>query len=76
MGIVMTVSSVYLIKEGSKESIKKRDELWKYLEEKDPEFSKRVGAGILGYSMKFNSKAGHKIVKVGYSISKKIFKFG
>lgn len=76
MGIIMTVSSVYLIKEGSEESIKKRDELWKYLEEKDPVFYKRVGAGILGYSMKSNSKTGHKIVKVGYSISKKIFKFG
>jgi glycosyltransferase involved in cell wall biosynthesis len=76
MGIVMTVSSVYLIKEGSKESIQKRDDLWKYLEEKDPEFCKKVGAGVLGYSMKLNSKAGHKIVKVGYSISKKIFKFG
>jgi glycosyltransferase involved in cell wall biosynthesis len=76
MGIVMTVSSVYLIKEGSKESIQKRDELWKYLENKDPEFCKRVGAGVLGYSMKLNSKTGHKIVKVGYSISKKIFKFG
>lgn len=76
MGIVMTVSCVYLIKEGSKESIQKRDDLWKYLEDKDPEFSKRVGAGVLGYSMKLNSKAGHKIVKVGYSISKKIFKFG
>lgn len=76
MGIMMTVSSVYLIKEGSQESIRKRDELWEYLEKKDPEFSKRVGAGVLGKSMKFNSKAGHKIVKAGYSISKKIFKFG
>lgn len=76
MGIMMTVSSVYLIKEGSKESLKKRDELWKYLEEKDAVFCKRVGSGILGHSMKFNSKTGHKIVKVGYSISKKIFKFG
>lgn len=76
LGIIMTVSSVYLIKEGSKESIQKRDELWKYLEDKDPELCKRVGAGVLGHTMKFNSKAGHKIVKVGYSISKKIFKFG
>lgn len=76
MGIMMTVSSVYLIKEGSQESLNKRDELWKYLEAKDPVFSKKVGAGILGKTMQFNSKAGHSIVKAGYSISKKIFKFG
>ena len=76
MGIMMTVSSVYLIKEGSQESLKKRDELWEYLEKKDSEFSKRVGAGILSKSMRLNSKAGHRIVKAGYSISKKIFKFG
>lgn len=76
LSIIMTVSSVYLIKEGSKESIQKRDDLWKYLETKDKELCKKVGAGILGISMKFRSKAGHSIVKMGYSISKKIFKFG
>ena len=72
----MTVSSVYLIKEGSEESIKKRDELWNYLEHKDPIFYTKVSAGILGKSMKAKTKAGHSIVKIGYSISKKIFKFG
>jgi glycosyltransferase involved in cell wall biosynthesis len=76
LGIIMTVSSVYLIKEGSEESLQKRDDLWKYLEDKDSELSKKVSAGVLGTTMKFKSKAGHSIVKMGYSISKKIFKFG
>ena len=76
LGIIMTVSSVYLIKDGSEESIQKRDDLWRYLEDKDSELCKKVGAGILGKSMKFKTKAGHSIVKMGYSISKKIFKFG
>lgn len=76
MGIMMTVCSVYLIKEGSKESLKKRDGIWNYIEKKDPKFSQKVGSGILGKSMQLNSKAGHSIVKAGYTISKKIFKFG
>lgn len=76
MGIMMTVSSVYLIKEGSAESLQKRDELWDYLEKTNPQFSKLVGSSILSKSMKLNTKAGHTIVKAGYNISKKIFKFG
>ncbi len=76
MGIMMTVSSVYLIKEGSAKSLQKRDELWDYLEKTNPEFSKLVGSSILSKSMQLNTKAGHTIVKAGYNISKKIFKFG
>lgn len=76
LSIIMTVSSVYLIKEGSEESLQKRDDLWKYLEDKDSVLYKKVGVGILGKSMKFKTKVGHSIVKMGYSISKKIFKFG
>lgn len=76
MGIIMTVSSVYLIKEGSEESLKKRDEVWEYLKKKDPVFYQKVSASILSMGMKSRTKAGHKIVKAGYVISKKIFKFG
>lgn len=76
MGIIMTVSSVYLIKEGSEESIAKRDELWDYLKKKDSVFEKKVSNGLLGWTMQTKSKTGHTIVKMGYSISKKIFKFG
>ncbi|MDD5934562.1 MAG: glycosyltransferase [Clostridiales bacterium] len=76
MEIMMTVCSVYLIKEGSEKSLKKRDEIWDYLEKKNPKFAKIVGSGILSKSMQLNTKAGHTIVKAGYTISKKIFKFG
>ena len=76
MGIIMTVSSVYLIKEGSTESIEKRDEIWDYLKKKDLLFYRKVSSGILSRSMKTKSKTGHRIVKVGYQVSKKIFKFG
>lgn len=75
MGIIMTVSSVYLIKEGSEVSLKKKDDLWKYLEIKSPEFSRRVSRSILGRGMRTRTKTGHQIVKAGYTISKKIFKF-
>ena len=33
--IMMTVTSVYLMKEGSSESLDKKESLWLYLEQKD-----------------------------------------
>ncbi|MBE5961108.1 MAG: glycosyltransferase [Lachnospiraceae bacterium] len=76
MSIIMTVSSVYLIKEGSEESLKKKDELWAYLELKNKRLYREITHCVLGRSMNFKSKLGHHIVKLGYTISKKIYKFG
>lgn len=76
LGIMMTVSSVYLIKEGSEESLKKKEELWEYLKEKDHRLYKIINNKLLGKSMNVRSKMGRGIVKLGYIISKKIFKFG
>lgn len=76
ISIIMTVSSVYLIKEGSKESLDKKDELWSYLEKHDKRLYKKISSCVLGKSMNLRSKLGHEIVKLGYKISKKIYKFG
>ena len=76
LSIIMTVSSVYLIKEGSKESLDKKDELWEYLRKKDKRVYNKISSCMLGKTMNLKSTLGHKIVKLGYEISKKIYKFG
>ncbi len=76
LSIMMTVSSVYLIKEGSKTSLDKKDQLWSYLEKKDKRLYKKISSCMLGKSMNLKSELGRKIVKLGYLISKKIYKFG
>ncbi len=76
LSIMMTVTSVYLIKEGSEQSIQKKDALWEYLKSKDKRLYKKIHNNLLGRSMNFKSRLGRDIVKVGYTVSKKIFKFG
>ena len=72
---MMTVSSVYLIKEGSRESLDKKDQLWSYLEKKDKRLYKKITSCMLGKSMNLKSEFGRKVVKLGYLISKKIYRF-
>lgn len=76
LSMMMTVSSVYLIKEGTQESLKKKDELWNFLQNFDKKLYKKIRSCILGRSMNLPGKLGRRIVQVGYSISKKIYGFG
>ena len=74
--MMMTVSSVYLIKENSEESLAKKQELWDYLERANKKLYKNIHSRFLGLSMNLPGKIGRKIVQVGYKISKKIYGFG
>jgi glycosyltransferase involved in cell wall biosynthesis len=51
VSIMMTISSVFLIKENTEESLEKKDELWKYLEDKNRTLYREVCTGLLGFSM-------------------------
>lgn len=73
--MMMTVSSVYLIKENTQESLAKKQELWDYLEKANKKLYHKINNRILGRSMNLPGKAGRKIVEVGYRISKKIYGF-
>lgn len=74
--MMMTISSVYLIKEDTKESLEKKQELWDYLQQTNKKLYKEINSKFLGKSMNLPGKAGRKIVEVGYKISKKIYGFG
>lgn len=75
LSMMMTVSTVFLIKEGSDESIAKKEELWEYLKNYDKRLYKRIRSQILGRSMNLPGKFGRKIIEMGYNISRKIYGF-
>lgn len=73
--MMMTISSVFLIKEGSEESLAKREELWGYLKEQNMAMYRMVNKMALSKPMQFRGKTGRKIVVWGYSLSQKIYGF-
>ena len=74
--MMMTVSSVYLIKAKTEEGLQKKDELWRDLEKHNKRLYRKIRSNILGCSMNLPGRFGRKIVEVGYTISKKIYGFG
>lgn len=76
LAMMMTVSSVFLIKEGSEESLAKKEELWEFLKKSNRQLYKAVKRCVLGRSMQLKGKAGNKIIVLGYQLSRKIYGFG
>lgn len=75
LSMMMTICSVFLIKEGSDESIAKKQDLWDYLKNYDRWLYKKIRSQILGRSMNLPGKFGRRIVEVGYNITRKIYGF-
>lgn len=75
LAMMMTVSSVFLIKEGSEDSLAKRTELWKYLKNFSKSTFRLVNKQVLSKPMQIRGKAGRKMVVWGYSISRKLYGF-
>lgn len=76
LAMMMTVSTVFLLKEGSTESLDKKEEIWNYLESSNKRLYKAVCSCVLGRSMQLKGKAGRKIIIWGYHITRKIYGFG
>ncbi|MBE5936126.1 MAG: glycosyltransferase family 2 protein [Lachnospiraceae bacterium] len=75
LNMIMIVSSVYLIKIGTDESLAKRDELWDYLKKSDDKVYSKLRHNSVGAALNTNNWVGRKVVQSGYKVSKKIFKF-
>lgn len=73
--IMMTISSVFLMKIGTAESLEKKDELWEYLENTNKKLFKTISRTVLGRSSKLHSQTGQEFVKVGYEVARRIFQF-
>lgn len=75
LAMMMAICSVFLIKEGSNESLAKKEAIWEYLRNYDRWLYKQIKSQILGRSMNLPGKFGQRVVEVGYSIARKIYGF-
>lgn len=73
--MITTVSTVLLIKSGTKEHLLMKDELWNELKEKKSDLYKEINKSLLGKVVQLDSHAGHKMIIAIYNMSKKIFPF-
>lgn len=73
--IMMTVCSALLVKEGSAESLEKRELLWQELRDKNEILYNMIQKQFLGRVMKKDSKAWNEIIKKGYALAQKLYHF-
>ena len=73
--MMMCVSSIMSIREGSVQRLQDKEELWRLVEEKNPSLYKKVRKSVLGRSMNIPGKGGRKVSEILYFITNKIFGF-
>ncbi len=73
--MMMTISSIYLLMKGDKESLKKREELWNYVKNEDYNIYKKLRYTKLAGLTYLPGKFGNFITLKGYKITQKIYKF-
>ena len=73
--IITTVSSVLLLRSGTKEHLAMKRELWEYLKGKDKRLFGSMRRGIMGAAMNLPGRGGRRLAVDAYHICQKIFKF-
>lgn len=75
LAIMMTVSSILLIRSKTRENLEKKKELWMYLKQKDIKVYIKIRYGILGQTMNIPGKSGRKISSLAYSVARRLIGF-
>ena len=75
LDIITTVSSILLIRSGTKENLAKKKELWNYLKKKDWILYRKLRYGLLGQCTNLPGRSGRKISVEGYKICRRFFNF-
>lgn len=75
LAIMMTVSSILLIRSKKQENLEKKRELWRYLKKKDLKIYLRIRYGILGQTMNIPGRLGRRISSLAYSVARRIIGF-
>lgn len=73
--MMMCISSILSILEGSENRLNDKKKLWDELEESNPLLYKKVRYSLFGRTMNLKGKAGMQISKAGYKIAQKFFGF-
>ena len=75
LDIITTVSSIMLIRSGTKEALEKKKELWQYLKKADFALYYKLRRGIMGRTMNLPGKSGRNLSVAAYKITQKFFGF-
>jgi len=76
LGIIMTVSSILLVRSGTPEHLEAKKKLWEELKEHDPKMYNRLRwRTFLGFGMNLPGAVGRKIMLWGYDFAQKHFGF-
>lgn len=73
--IITTISSVLAILSNTPENLEKKNELWKYIKEKDYWLYQKLRHGIFGMSMNLPGKGGRALTTEAYKIARHFFQF-
>lgn len=73
--IITIVSTILLLRSGTEENLKKKQELWNYIKENDKRLYYRLRHGIMGFTVNLPGKQGHKISLAIYKITQKVVGF-
>ena len=75
LDIITTVSSIMLICSETEENLEKKNELWKYIKQKDVMLFYKLRYGLLGSCTNLPGKGGRKMTVEGYKLCQRFFKF-
>ena len=73
--IITIISSVLLLRSGTKESLAKKKELWKDIKKKDKRLYNKLRRGIMGITMNLPGRGGRKVSIMSYKIVQKFYGF-
>ena len=71
--MMMCVSSILSILEGSEQRLKDKEKLWQDVLESNPVLYQKVRKSLLGRTMNLPGKVGRKCSVIGYALAQKIF---
>ncbi|ANE22817.1 glycosyl transferase [Denitrobacterium detoxificans] len=75
LSMMMCICSVFLRMEKTSENEQKRSDIWKYLEDANPELYRHVRYNVLNMGTNLPFEFGRRIGLGGYRLAQKIFKF-
>lgn len=75
LDIIMTVSSMLLLKSGTDENFEKKQELWRYLKNADMGLYWKIRHGLLGRACNLPGKSGRTVSVAAYKVSRKFYGF-
>ena len=75
ISMMMAISSILLMLDGSRDALKEKDDLWDYVKNLDPVLYRKLRTMSLNAPMRLPGPPGRKICISAYRLARKIYKF-